>query len=209
MYLVVLLLLGGSCSFSAAYDSDYQDGMAHVVVGLNHLVATDAETKEALVQTKALYQGPQKHMLAEFAAQYNATVTTELQHTHAVALTLPHDQVALLEQDATFVQYLEWDPLVYYFGNKRSGGSHSSGGSTGGSTGVGGGSHSSRSGSGGSRSLAETVTWSNTMVGALSAQLPPAPSNQVDNEFCFKLCVVDAGVLINHPDIVRILVCMR
>ena len=103
----------------------------------------------------------------------------------------------------TFVQYLEWDPLVYYFGNKR-GGSHSSGGSTGGSTGVGGGSRS-----GGSRSLAETVTWSNTMVGALSAQLPPAPSNQVDNEFCFKLCVVDAGVLINHPDIVRILVCMR
>ena len=153
------------CHAASEYANENDDGMVRVIVGLNHLVATSSE-RQQVVQTKALLDyGPHKHWLEDFAATYNASITTELHHTHAVAMTVPQEKVHLLQQDAVFVQYLELDPLVHYFG--------------------------------------ETVTWSTTMVGALSAALPAAASNQMDNEYCFKVCIVDTGVLISHPDLVR------
>ena len=168
LFLCILLVgsFGGNCAVHGASDSAdaQEDGMVRVVVGLSDLVATSTEKKQ-VVQSKAYYYGPHKHWLEDLAATYNATITTELRHTHAVALTIPQEKVPLLQQDAQFVQYLELDPLVHYFG--------------------------------------ETVTWSTQMVGALSASLPTAPANQIDNEYCFKLCIVDAGVLVNHPDLVR------
>jgi len=166
------LLVACMALFSAvvANERATDDGMVHVIVGLNNAVSTTKEEQEtaaaaALVSTKAL-AGPPKHSLTEFVQRYQGHVTAEYHREHAVALTLPKEQLAALEQDS-HVLYLDGDDqLVYHQGE-------------------------------------QSTSWADNMIGQLTANLPPASStNQINNERCFKICFVDAGMLTSHPDIV-------
>jgi len=161
------LLLAWMALFSAVTVVANDDGMVHVIVGLNNAVSTTKEEQEtALVTTKAA--GPPKHPLTEFVQRYQGHVTAEYHREHAVALTLPKEQLAALEQDS-HVLYLDGDDqLVYHQAEQR-------------------------------------TSWADNMMGQLSSNLPPASAtNQINNERCFKICFVDAGLLTSHPDIVSI-----
>jgi len=182
--LLVLMAFPSRCTVAALdhasdpralQEEDDDDGMAHVVVGLNGLVATRSEEVEMMSSSVSKqFIGPNKATLSDFLDRFGGRVTAELTSTHAVAIELPREQLAELERDTTFVEYVEWDRLVYPQQQRT-----------------------------GAQSISSSSSqWANNLIGLNTANIPPAPRDQIGNDFCFRLCVVDAGVLVSHPDIV-------
>lgn len=197
--LAILAVQSFCCSAQTTLDLENGDAdeLVHIVVALKdgstvvaQMSATTPVTMSATTSTNTYLRSSGSGSSNKVVEQppngkYGGVITSQLKRTNAVAMTIPKSQLEALVSDPD-VLYVRQDNLVYPM-------------------------QSTTATTSTSATSTEIIGWGVIAVDADSDTTIPAAAAPASNQTagsdssCFKVCVVDGGLLLSHPDIVSIL----